>query len=388
MRVVMFYHSLMSDWNHGNAHFLRGVVGELQSRGHQVEVYEPRNAWSIENLVRDHGTPAIDDFRRAYPNLRSIQYAPATLDLDAVLDGADLVLVHEWNDHALVARIGEHRLRTGDYRLLFHDTHHRAVSEPDAMAAYDLRHYDGVLAFGNVIRDLYLERRWTRRAWTWHEAADTRVFYPREAAEPSGDLVWIGNWGDEERTAELHEFLLTPVRELGLRARVHGVRYPEHARTALAESGIEYGGWLPNYRAPETFARYRVTVHVPRRPYVRALPGIPTIRPFEALACGIPLISAPWSDIEGLFTPGEDFLVARNGEEMQRHLRAVLSDPGLARQLSEQGRETLLGRHTCRHRVDELLAICASLGGATRVPVRSDPSASAHSEEIRVEVHA
>jgi spore maturation protein CgeB len=94
---------------------------------------------------------------------------------------------------------------------------------------------------------------------------------------------------------------------------------------------------------------------------VEALPGIPTIRPFEALACGIPLISAPWDDTEGLFTPGEDFLVAKSGEEMKRRLRDVLHDPDLARHLSERGRRTILERHTCAHRVDELLAIDAAL---------------------------
>ena len=65
-----------------------------------------------------------------------------------------------------------------------------------------------------------------------------------------------------------------------------------------------------------------MTVHVPRRPYATALPGVPTIRIFEALACGIPLVSAPWSDCENLFTPGEDFLFASNGKEMRKHLAA------------------------------------------------------------------
>src|SRR6185437_7334892 len=97
----------------------------------------------------------------------------------------------------------------------------------------------------------------------------------------------------------------------------------------LARSGIAYRGYLPNYRVPEVFARHRVTVHVPRRPYAAALPGIPTIRVFEALACGIPLISAPWSDVEGLLTPGADFLVARDGAAMRRHLSAVLADPAM-----------------------------------------------------------
>jgi spore maturation protein CgeB len=105
------------------------------------------------------------------------------------------------------------------------------------------------------------------------------------------------------------------------------------------------------------FARYGVTVHVPRRPYVQALPGIPTIRVFEALACGIPLVSAPWDDCEGLFEPGEDFLVARNGTEMKEQLRAVLHDAELARSLAAHGLRTVLARHTCAHRVDELLAV-------------------------------
>ena len=235
------------------------------------------------------------------------------------------------------------------------------MTERDAMSAYDLEHYDGTLAFGRVIRDLYLREGWTRRAWTWHEAADVRAFRPLEA-EKTGDLVWIGNWGDGERSEELRTFLLEPVKRLGLRATIHGVRYPENALAALREAGVQYGGWLPNFEAPETFARNRVTVHVPRRPYVEALPGVPTIRPFEALACGIPLVTAPWDDAEGLFTPGEDYLVARDGDEMTAHLRAVLNEPELAARLSRHGRETILARHTCTHRVDELLGIVAELG--------------------------
>jgi spore maturation protein CgeB len=362
VRVVVFCHSLVSDWNHGNAHFLRGVCGELLARGHAVRVYEPADAWSVANLLAEHGTEPLAGFARAYPQLGSVRYELDALDLDEALDGADLVLVHEWNDHGLVRRIGRHRAANRGYRLLFHDTHHRSVTDPQAMAAYDLGHYDGVLAFGSVIRDLYLERDWAARAWTWHEAADTRVFKPLPGRDREGDLVWIGNWGDDERTAELHEFLLDPVRALGLRAKVHGVRYPQEARRALAQAGIVYGGWLPNYRAPEVFARHAVTVHVPRRPYVAALPGIPTIRVFEALACGIPLVCAPWEDVEGLFEPGADYLVAADGAQMREQLRRVLAEPELAASLAEHGRKTILARHSCAHRAQELLGIYAELG--------------------------
>jgi spore maturation protein CgeB len=361
VKIVGFYHSLISDWNHGNAHFLRGIVGELLARGHEVRVFEPVDAWSVANLMRDHGAAPLAAFRAAYPGLHSERY-DATLDLDRALDGADAVLVHEWNDPALVARIGRHRAKGGRYALLFHDTHHRSVTAPHEIARYDLRDYDGVLAFGGVIRELYRAHGWAARAWTWHEAADLRVFGPRPEIAREADLVWIGNWGDDERTAELHAMLIEPVRALGLHARVHGVRYPVAAQRALASAGIAYAGWLANFEVPAAFARHAVTVHVPRRPYVEALRGIPTIRMFEALACGIPLVSAPWHDDEALFTAGEDYLVARDSQEMRRSLQAILHDRVLATELARRGRATIAGRHTCAHRVDELFTILAELG--------------------------
>ncbi len=367
MRIVIFCHSLLSDWNHGNAHFLRGIVTELKARGVQVDVYEPENAWSLLNLVQEHGEAALEGFRAAYPGLDSIRYNPRRLDVGPALEGADLVLVHEWTEPKVVKQINEHRASHGHYRLLFHDTHHRIITKRASMRRYDLSHFDGVLAFGGVIRDRYRKEGWVPRAWTWHEATDVRVFHPMATPSPrrDGSLVWIGNWGDDERTAELHEFLLEPVKALGLAARVYGVRYPPEALEALKEAGIEYGGWLPNYRAPEVFSRYRVTVHVPRRPYTLKLPGIPTVRVFEALACGIPLVCAPWDDAENLFTPSKDYLTARDGDEMKRLLKTVLEDEALACDLAAHGLETIRRRHTCAHRVDELFTICEELGVAT-----------------------
>ena len=357
MKIVCFYHSLVSDWNHGNAHFLRGIARELVERGHEVVVYEPRDGWSLTNLRAEHGEEPLWAFRTFYPYLTSEFYDEARLDLDRILDGADVVLVHEWNSPEVVRLIGQHR-RDQHYKLFFHDTHHRAITDPAAISAFDLSQYDGVLAYGEALRQVYLSHGWNaQKVWTWHEAADTRVFHPRPDIPRTRDLIWIGNWGDEERTAELREFLIEPAERLRLTTTVHGVRYPAEARAELKAAGIDFAGWLPNFRVPEVFAAHRVTVHVPRRPYLEALPGIPTIRPFEALACGIPLISAPWDDCEQLFAPGKDFLIAKNGREMQRQLRAVLSDKRMARELAAHGRATILARHTCAHRVDQLLEI-------------------------------
>ncbi|MXP40292.1 glycosyltransferase [Altererythrobacter soli] len=367
MRIAYFTHSLASCWNHGNAHFLRGVLDELIVRGHEVTAFEPAGAWSLENLLADHGERGLDAYRSKYPRLSSQTFG-ADADLAELVDGADLVIVHEWNEPALIARLGALRKAGAPFQLLFHDTHHRAVSAPKEMEAFDLSGYDGVLAFGETLSQVYRQRGWADRVWTWHEAADLRRFHPPAQEGPREGLVWIGNWGDGERSEELERFLLAPAKAAGLPLDIYGVRYSEEALATLERYGAGYNGWAPNAGAPEIFARHLATVHVPRRYYATILPGIPTIRVFEALACGIPLVSAPWDDAEGLFRPGTDYLVGRDGVEMERHLRALAADPELRAELAANGLETIRARHTCAHRADELLAIVEELTPA--IPAR------------------
>jgi spore maturation protein CgeB len=337
MKFVFYTHSLVSDWNHGNAHFLRGVMRDLLRQGHEAVAFEPADSWSRTNLLLDQGPSSIDRFSQEFPGLK-YQVYDAAFDHEQALEAADVVIVHEWTDPALVEKLGRVRRNGGRFTLLFHDTHHRAVSAADEIARLKLDDYDAILAFGEALRERYLQAGWGDRVFTWHEAADIALFHPLPGVTAEGHLIWIGNWGDGERSAELKEFLIEPVRKLRLNARLCGVRYPDHAVELLEGAGIEYGGWIANSDVPAAFAKHRVTVHVPRRPYVQHLPGIPTIRVFEALACGIPLVSAPWQDSENLFRPGEDFLVARNGAEMTALLKEVLHDDALAQSLVTSGR--------------------------------------------------
>ncbi len=377
LRVALFYHSLVSDWNHGNAHFLRGVASELLARGHELRIFEPQDSWSRENLLRDRGEEAIRAFEDAFPNLTSTFYRSDKLHVEEWLDNVDLAIVHEWNDSKLIAAIARYRKHNSTLRVLFHDTHHRALTAEEELARFDLSDYDGVLAYGASLRQRYRRLGWGKQVHVWHEAADTRTFYPRQPNGERGDIVWIGNWGDEERTEELREYFIHPVQRARFNAQVYGVRYPASALQQLREAGISYGGWLPNFQVPEAFAHFRATVHVPRRPYTRELPGIPTIRPFEALACGIPLVSAPWQDSEGLFRVGEDFLMAQNGKEMESLLRDVLEDSSLAASLARKGLETIRNRHTCGHRVNELLNLYETIRPAPRVRERIPAGAQA-----------
>jgi spore maturation protein CgeB len=306
--------------------------------------------------LKDHGEQGLHPFRDAYPELSSRTYQRPE-EGAAQAWGADLVIVHEWNDPELVAAVGRLRARGGRFTLLFHDTHHRAVSAPHEMRDYDLSAYDGVLAFGAALARVYERWGWHDRVFVWHEAADTRRFRPPAEEGERDGLVWIGNWGDGERSSELVEFLLRPARDAQLPLDIYGVRYPGEAKRTLAEYGARYRGWVANAATPEVFARHLTTVHVPRRFYTRLLPGIPTIRVFEALACGIPLVSAPWDDCEHLFRVDRDFLMAPDRSEMQRALTDLKNDPDLRNMLARNGLETIAKRHTCGHRADELLNI-------------------------------
>ena len=379
LSIRIFAHSWISDWNHGNAHFLRGLASELVKAGHEVRCYEEREGWSMKNLAAEGKTCAADaliNFRKAFPYL-DVRFYSCDLRLNNFLSrelvGSDVVLVHEWNSPEVVSRILALRPKL-KFRTLFHDTHHRAYTSPEEIRRMSLGQFDGVLAFGDALRRLYTDGFGIKRVWTFHEAADTTHFFPAQAAKDT-DVVWIGNWGDEERTRELEEFLMTPARGLPeAKFAAHGVRYPESALQKLADSGIEFRGYLPNLRAPDIYSRAKISLHVPRRFYANGLSGIPTIRIFEALAAGSPLVCAPWSDSESLFRPGEDYICVPNSEVMIRELRHLLHDEPARQQLAANGLETIRARHTCAHRAQQLIGICrelASLAVHRRPPASS-----------------
>ena len=362
----IFAHSWISDWNHGNAHFLRGLASELSKAGNEVRCYEERDGWSMRNLAEEGSNCAADaliNFRKAFPDL-DVRFYSRNPEFDSFLirelAGADVVIVHEWNSPEVVAAILALRPKL-KFRALFHDTHHRAYTSPQDILQMPLDQFEGVLAFGDAIRRIYTEGFGIQRVWTFHEAADTAHFFPRETKKDT-DVVWIGNWGDEERTRELEEFLMTPAANLPhARFAVHGVRYPKSALQKLADSGIEFRGYLPNLRAPEMYSRSKISLHVPRRFYANGLTGVPTIRVFEALAAGSPLICAPWNDSESLFRPGEDYICVPDSEAMISELRHLLRDGDARQQLAANGLSTIRAQHTCAHRAQQLIEICHEL---------------------------
>jgi len=87
------------------------------------------------------------------------------------------------------------------------------------------------------------------------------------------------------------------------------------------------------------------------------LPGTPTIRVFEALASGACLISLPWSDTDQLFEAGADYAVAQSPAEMRELIAWLCRDDAARTAFGVRGRETILARHTCGHRAEQLLEV-------------------------------
>ncbi len=360
LRISYFAHSLRSDWNNGNAHFLRGLLRALECQGAEVTAYEPESAWSIENLRAEReGERALDAFTAEFSDLNIQTYAPNETDelWTERLRGTELVILHEWNPPELAHLLLRLRDELG-YKLLFHDTHHRASSSPESFAQFGLQQFDGVLAFGQALEQIYRDRFAIQNVWTLHEAADISNFHPHPEISREPLVVWVGNWGDDERSREICDYLLEPAQRIApeFRTRIYGVRYPEEGLDALRAHGVEYAGYLPNLEAPQVYASACITVHIPRQQYTQAMKGIPTIRVFEALACGIPLVSAPWCDTEHLFREG-DFAMAHSPADMLDAMTRLLREPQLAEDQAARGLETVLQRHTCTHRAQQVLDI-------------------------------
>ncbi|MBV8084345.1 MAG: glycosyltransferase, partial [Chloroflexi bacterium] len=191
MTFALFYHSVISDWNHGNAHFLRGLMRALNRRGHETVCYEPRDAWSLKHLLEESPT-AIQDFERRFPDVKYERYDSGPgfeTWLRQCLARADVAVVHEWNDPAVVRLIAQVCRELG-VRSLFHDTHYRVVLDSAYRGQLDLEAFDAILAYSPSVAAAH--RGFGHRSvHVLHEAADTTVFGPRDVPKRD-DVVFVG----------------------------------------------------------------------------------------------------------------------------------------------------------------------------------------------------
>ncbi len=356
LEIVIFGLSVTSSWGNGHATTFRALMRGLDARGHHVTFLERDLPWYSHNR---------DMPRVSYGRVCLYSTLPAMMRRFAKLvTNADLVIVGSYvpNGHA----IGEWVARTAKGITAFYD-----IDTPVTVAALErgtcdyisralICRYHLYLSFtgGPTLRKI--ERQFgARMVRTLYCSADPKIHSP-EPRKPHWDLGYIGTYS-EERQRWLDELLLTPAQQRReLRMVVAGAQYPKAVSWPANVDRIEH---LSPGKHRRFYASQRFTLNLTRE-QMRRVGFSPSVRLFEAAACGTPIISDSWPGLETFFQPGKEILVARSRKDTLEYLNDVSDKERAA--LARNARNRILNRHTALHRALELESYVAELRGATQ----------------------
>jgi len=344
LRIVVLGLSITSSWGNGHATTYRGLMRELVRRGHDVLFLERDVPWY--SASRDLPCP---------PYGRTILYSdPEELRdrfADAVRD-ADVVVVGSYVPDGVA--VGEWVQRTARGITAFYDIDtpvtlaKLASGDCEYLAPAQIARYDVYLSFtgGPTLRRL--ERDYgSPMARVLYCAFDPELYFPEE--QPlQWDLGYMGTYSDD-RQATLDALLLESARRWSAgRFTVAGPQYPADV---LWPANVDYTPHLPPSEHRAFYNRQRYTLNVTRADMIAA-GWSPSVRLFEAAACGTPIVSDRWKGIETLFVPQREILLAAGAADVLRILQ-TMSDRE-RQMLGERARARVLAEHTAAHRAEQL----------------------------------
>jgi spore maturation protein CgeB len=357
--IVFVGLTLSSSWGNGHATTYRGLIRALCRRGHRVAFLERDVPWYAGH--RDLARPDFCDLRyyRSVGELRAAHGATIR-DADAVVAGS---FVPE--GRLVVDALAE--LARG--RLCFYDIDtpvtlaRLAAGDREHLAPEQVRLFDIYFSFTGGPTLERLERDFgARRALPLHCAADPDLHRPTGEA-PRWDLGYLGTFSSDRQPA-LEELLLEPARRLPRRRFV--VAGPQYPDAIDWPANVERISHVPPQEHPSFYSRQRYTLNLTRADMVAA-GWSPSVRLFEAAACGTPLISDDWPGIGSFFPSGEAIHVARSAAEV---VHIVSGETEAARQrMAEAARRRVLTAHTADARAGELAAHLGSRVRAAPVAI-------------------
>jgi spore maturation protein CgeB len=337
--------SITSSWGNGHATTYRGLLRELTRRGHRALFLERDVPWYRDN--RDLPAP---------PYGRTALY-DGLGDLDARFAAdvrrADAVVVGSYVPEGPAVAAWAARHARGAFAFYDIDTPVTLAALEAGSCEYLTRslvpRFDLYLSFTGGPTLARLEREFgARAARPLYCSVDPDLYYPEPGREQAYDLGYLGTYSDD-RQPTLDRLLVEPARRRpDLRFVVGGPQYP--ARLA----------WPPNVERREHVApaehrafygAQRFALNVTRRDMVRAGHS-PSVRLFEAAACGTPVVSDAWPGLEEFFTPGEEILLADGPERALAHLTETTE--ARRREIGERARRRVLAEHTAASRARTL----------------------------------
>lgn len=223
-----------------------------------------------------------------------------------------------------------------------------AAGQCDYLSRELIARYDVYLSFTGGPTLQRLEREFgSPLARPLHCSVDPTAYYP-EHQPVAWDLGYLGTYSDD-RQPNLEELLIAPaLAQPSGRFVVAGSQYPNETRWPANVARIEH---LPPTRHREFYNRQRFTLNVTRAAMIQAGYS-PSVRLFEAAACGVPIISDAWSGLDEFFTPGKEILVARSRDDVLALLSST--SPAVRRSIGDAARDRVLARHTAARRAAEL----------------------------------
>jgi spore maturation protein CgeB len=354
--IVILGLSLTSSWGNGHATTYRALVKALAARGHRVRFFERDVAWYARN--RDLPRPPYADLC-LYRSLEELNDEGAD-----PISRADLVIVGSYVPDGIAVGTWVREIARGLVAFYDIDTPVTLASLENGGAPYllpaQIPGYDLYLSFtaGPVLQRL--ERDFGARAARPLLCAFDPDVYRPEARPALWDLGYMGTYS-ADRQAGLAELLLAPARRLAERPfAVAGPLYPEEL---VWPDNVERFEHLPPGEHRGFYCSQRFTLNLTRADMIRAGYS-PSVRLFEAAACGVPIISDDWPGLASLFTPGREILIARDAEEVTGYLTSL--SPEEAAQVGMRARHRVLTEHTAEDRAVQLESYVAELRASGR----------------------
>ncbi len=342
MKIVILGLSITSSWGNGHATTYRGLVRELAARGHEVTFLERDKPWyaSHRDLPRPpygetHLYGSVGDLRARFG--REVRTADAVIVGSYVPEG---VTVGEWVTGYAEGITAFYDIDTPVTLAKL------AAGDEEYLSAGLVARYDLYLSFtGGETLERIRRQYGSPLALPLYCSVDPELYFPEGSdAPPRWTLGYLGTYSDD-RQPTLERLLLESARRApAARMVVAGPQYPPGVAWPANVERIEH---LPPAGHRRFYNDQRFTLNVTRAAMIRAGHS-PSVRLFEAAACGVPIISDRWTGLDELFVPGEEILLADTPEEVTAYLHD-LSDAA-ARQIGARARRRVLGAHTAAHR--------------------------------------
>ena len=344
LRIVVLGLSITSSWGNGHATNFRALVQALDGRGHDVLFLERDVPWYAEH--RDLPDPPYGRtaLYGSLEELRSV-HAEAVREADLVVVGSyvpDGVAVGRWVQETAGGVRAFYDIDT-PVTLAALSRGECGYLVPDLIPGYDL-----YLSFtGGPTLDLLQDRLGSPMARAFYCLVDESAYAPAEVERP-WTLGYLGTWS-ADRQPVLDELLVEPARSMPDASFV--VAGPQYPTDIVWPENVQRIEHLPPAEHAGFYNAQRATLNVTRADMVRA-GWSPSVRLFEAAACGVPVVSDWWEGLDHFFTPGSEILVARSAADVVQHLSSV--DDERRAQIGAAARARVLAEHTAQHRADEL----------------------------------